>query len=296
MATGSIVGTIAPSNITGLATVATSGSYIDLSNKPVIPAAQVNSDWNAVSGVAQILNKPSIPAAQVNSDWNAVSGVAQILNKPVLATVATTGSYTDLINKPVIPAAQVNSDWNASAGVAKILNQPPITWTSGTPNVTTVTGNLTITSLLTITNPTGGVTVIHTPATGIHTASADGHYAAGAHFTAGGWIADATAATFFSLVTGTGQVIFYINTGLTVGSSFSGTQVVSIDSGGNIVAIGRLTSGVKTVAALAAPATAGAGARMFVSDATATTFYSIVAGGGTNSVPVFCDGTNWRIG
>ena len=38
-----------------------SGSYNDLSNKPTIPAAQVNSDWNASSGVAQILNKPTIP-------------------------------------------------------------------------------------------------------------------------------------------------------------------------------------------------------------------------------------------
>lgn len=45
----------------------------------------------------------SIPAAQVNSDWNAVSGVAQILNKPNLATVATSGSYNDLSNKPTIP-------------------------------------------------------------------------------------------------------------------------------------------------------------------------------------------------
>lgn len=62
-----------------LATVATSGSYNDLSNKPTIPAAQVNSDWNAASGVAQILNKPS------------------------LATVATSGSYNDLSNKPTIP-------------------------------------------------------------------------------------------------------------------------------------------------------------------------------------------------
>lgn len=44
-----------------LATVATSGDYDDLTNKPTIPAAQVNSDWNAVSGVAQILNKPTIP-------------------------------------------------------------------------------------------------------------------------------------------------------------------------------------------------------------------------------------------
>ena len=45
----------------------------------------------------------SIPAAQVNSDWNASSGVAQILNKPSLATVATSGSYNDLSNKPTIP-------------------------------------------------------------------------------------------------------------------------------------------------------------------------------------------------
>ena len=41
-----------------LATVATTGDYDDLLNKPTIPAAQVNSDWDAVSGVAQILNKP----------------------------------------------------------------------------------------------------------------------------------------------------------------------------------------------------------------------------------------------
>ena len=108
--------------------------------------AQVNSDWNAVSGVAQILNKPSlatvatsgsytdlsskpsIPAAQVNSDWNASSGVAQISNKPSLATVATSGSYSDLSSKPTIPAAQVNSDWNASSGVAQILNKPSLSF------------------------------------------------------------------------------------------------------------------------------------------------------------------------
>ena len=109
-----------------LATVAESGSYEDLTDKPTIPAAQVNSDWNATSGVAEILNKPTIPAAQVNSDWNANSGVAQILNKPNLSTVATSGSYEDLTDKPTIPAAQVNSDWNATSGVAEILNKPTI--------------------------------------------------------------------------------------------------------------------------------------------------------------------------
>lgn len=68
----------------------TLGSGLAMSPSGVLSAtaaAQVNSDWNASSGVAQILNKPSIPAAQVNSDWNASSGVAQILNKPTIPTV-----------------------------------------------------------------------------------------------------------------------------------------------------------------------------------------------------------------
>jgi hypothetical protein len=37
------------------------GDYNTLLNKPTIPAAQVNSDWNASSGVAVILNKPTVP-------------------------------------------------------------------------------------------------------------------------------------------------------------------------------------------------------------------------------------------
>jgi len=51
-----------------------------------------------------------------------------------------------------------------------------------------------------------------------------------------------------------------------------------------------------TVDRLADAATAGAGARAFVTDATATTFLSTVAGGGANKVPVVSDGTNWLIG
>lgn len=50
------------------------------------------------------------------------------------------------------------------------------------------------------------------------------------------------------------------------------------------------------VAALPAAASAGAGARAFVTDASATTFASTVAGGGANNVPVYSDGTNWKIG
>jgi len=49
-----------------------------------------------------------------------------------------------------------------------------------------------------------------------------------------------------------------------------------------------------TVASL--PAGTAAGVRSFVTDANATTFASIVAGGGSTKVPVYSDGTNWRIG
>ena len=69
---------------------------------------------------------PTIPAAQVNADWNATSGVAQISNKPNLATVATSGQYSDLSGLPNIPAAQVNSDWNSSSGASEILNKPTL--------------------------------------------------------------------------------------------------------------------------------------------------------------------------
>ncbi len=54
-------------------------------------------------------------------------------------------------------------------------------------------------------------------------------------------------------------------------------------------------SGGVLVSAL--PAASGrTGHRYIVTDASATTFHSIVAGSGSNIVPVFSDGTNWRIG
>ena len=52
--------------------------------------------------------------------------------------------------------------------------------------------------------------------------------------------------------------------------------------------------GASTVSAL--PTGQRPGARGFVIDATSTTFLSIVAGGGSDSVPVVYDGQNWVIG
>ncbi len=49
-------------------------------------STQVNSDWDATTGVAEILNKPTIPAAQIQSDWNQTNNASldYIKNKPSL--------------------------------------------------------------------------------------------------------------------------------------------------------------------------------------------------------------------
>ena len=104
-------------NTADLATVATSGDYDDLSNKP------------------------SIPPAQVNADWNASSGVAEILNKPQLATVATSGDYDDLSNKPSIPV--VDQTLNPSSSNA-ISNSAVVNGLSDKQDkLTTISGSIT---------------------------------------------------------------------------------------------------------------------------------------------------------
>ena len=110
-------------------------------NKPTIPAAQVNSDWSATSGIAQILNKPTIPDAVVaNPSDNASNVLSKIKVGSTTYSIAASGednvqsdwNETDtnaddfIKNKPTIPAAQVSSDWNASSGIAQILNKPTI--------------------------------------------------------------------------------------------------------------------------------------------------------------------------
>lgn len=54
--------------------------------------------------------------------------------------------------------------------------------------------------------------------------------------------------------------------------------------------------GVYAFANLPDPVDAGMGARAFVTDAAVATFNTTVTGGGTNKVPVFSNGTVWKVG
>jgi hypothetical protein len=61
--------------------------------------------------------------------------------------------------------------------------------------------------------------------------------------------------------------------------------------------VNQLTlSSVYIVAKLPDAANAGVGARSFVTDSSVSTFGSTVAGGGSTNVPVYSDGTNWKVG
>jgi len=53
---------------------------------------------------------------------------------------------------------------------------------------------------------------------------------------------------------------------------------------------------VYLVADLPSAVDSGVGARSFVTDATGPTFGATVVGGGAVKVPVYSDGTNWKVG
>jgi hypothetical protein len=66
---------------------------------------------------------------------------------------------------------------------------------------------------------------------------------------------------------------------------------------GQLMASGVIPPAINyTVATLPSASTSGKGARSFVTDASAPTFGSTVSGGGAVAVPVYSDGTNWKVG
>lgn len=160
------VGTIQQSNVNGLvsalaskvstsslATVAFSGNYNDLTNKPTIPAAQIQSDWDQASTTALdfIKNKPSIPSGTVTS-VGIISSDFSVSGSPVtsagvitlnLNTTGTPGTYTNVTvnNKGIVTAGTTriynngvsrtqNSNYTISTTRDSIIScSAPVSWT-----------------------------------------------------------------------------------------------------------------------------------------------------------------------
>ena len=90
-------------NSADLATVATTGSYDDLTDKPTIPAAQVQSDWNQADNtkVDYIKNKPYmddyLTVSQYNDDMSDLNdNLTEAFNTVEEEIIKTTGTEDEL--------------------------------------------------------------------------------------------------------------------------------------------------------------------------------------------------------
>lgn len=89
-------------------------NYNSLSNKPTTITAAQTSKLSGIESGAQV---------NVKSNWNAISGDAQILNKP---NTITGSQITKLSGIEDNAEVNVKADWNATTGDAEILNKPTI--------------------------------------------------------------------------------------------------------------------------------------------------------------------------
>ena len=159
------------SMITGLSTVATSGSYADLTNKPTIPTVTndltnaLKSNYDTAYTHSQSAHAPS--NAQKNSDitkaeieakltgnitththsqylteHQSLTGYAKTAD---LSTVATSGSYNDLTDKPTIPPAYTHPTSHPASmitGLATVATSGSYNDLSNKPTIPTIPSSL----------------------------------------------------------------------------------------------------------------------------------------------------------
>ena len=152
-----------------LATVAITGSYNDLSNKPTIPTVGNGTITITQGGITKgTFTTNQSGNTTIALDAGGGGGAVDSVNGKtgvVVLTATDVGALPDstvipdaqiqsdwnqadntkvdfIKNKPTIPAAQVNSDWNANSGIARILNKPTIP-TVNNPTITITQGGVT---------------------------------------------------------------------------------------------------------------------------------------------------------
>lgn len=113
-----------------LATVATTGDYDDLTNKPTIPAAQVQSDWNQADNTQPdyIKNKPSIPSGgvtdvEVNGTSVVSGGVASVTVPTALSDLSEDSTHRTV------------TDTEKSTWSGKVSDNPTFTEASTRANI-----------------------------------------------------------------------------------------------------------------------------------------------------------------
>lgn len=121
-----------------LADVATSGSYNDLSNKPIIPTAVTVDSTITQSGSNPVEGGAIHTALAAKADASSLSAKA---NTADLALVAFSGAYSDLSGKPSLAAVATSgaySDLSGKPSFATVATSGSYSDLSGRPNLATV--------------------------------------------------------------------------------------------------------------------------------------------------------------
>lgn len=280
------VGTAPGSGLQG-GGVVSSGVNLSITNDGVTDAMLRESQ--ACSVIGRFLNSEGNPADiqatandRVFGRWNDMLAFKDITLIPATVADADYGDITVTVSGTV---------WTIDAGVvsnAKLANMATATFKGRTTAGTGSPEDLTATQATALLNPFTSALKGLAPASGGGSTNylrADGTWAAPPGATAG-------TVTSVSVVTANG-VSGSVATATTIPAI---TLTLAAITPTTVSASGYLKTAPKTVAGLTAAATAGNGARDFVTDATAPAFGVAVVGGGAVSVPVYSDGANWLVG
>lgn len=117
------------SKLDGLATVATSGAYADLSGTPVLATVATSGSYSDLSGT------PILAAVATSGSY------ADLTGTPILSTVASTGSYTDLTATPVLAAVATTgayADLSGKPSLAAVATSGAYADLAGKPSLAAV--------------------------------------------------------------------------------------------------------------------------------------------------------------
>ena len=282
---------VAGGNVSGAVLFAGTANAVAYANVSGTPTLGNISTINIDGAAANVLYGNGAFAAAPAGGSYGDSNVVTLLNAFGSNTITTTGviagvgsGLSGLVGANVTGEVTNAATANAVAG-ANVSGTVPLATTSGTIS-TAAQPNITSTGTLTSLTVNGAVAV-----TGSGVITGDG-----------GGLSNIPGANLTGTITATTAVLAQEVSQAAQPNIGSVGTLSSLIVSGNITGQSYIlaTTAIQTtpvvVASLPAAATAGAGARAFVSDANDTAFNAVVAGAGANNLPVFSDGTTWRIG